>query len=111
MKTLNENEYHALRCLARFVIGVTFPHTQDAHKSEERWWIRASACKEIFEISYATLKKLTDKGYVERREVDGDYLASGIYHKVQYRISPEHFEGVYWDLVNERILATAEPTS
>ncbi len=111
MITLSENEYHAMRCLTKFVVGMTFPNTTSALHAEDVWWIRYSACKELFGITAATLKKLTDKGLAERREVDGDYLSSGMYAKVQYRISPKHFADVYHDLLNEKIVAATESPS
>lgn len=101
---LTENEYQAVRSLSRYVIGISFPDIQNAKLYEESWWIRASACKELFEITPYTLKNLINKNMVQRREVEGQYLASHMGKKVQYRISPSYFDFVVKDLINEKLM-------
>ncbi len=96
-KILSENEYHALRQMARHIIGLYYP--RDAVFDDDVWWMKAGVWCEAYGLNQSVLHSLANKGQILRREVETKHG----FRAVEYTISELTHDQIRLDLMNERI--------
>ena len=89
---ISEPHYEALCQMTRHIVGLYFPH--NPQDFEDRFWLQAQNWANAYEIPFARLKAMSDRGLILRREVEN---GSG-FPRVQYAISFETYKSVRKDI-------------
>lgn len=100
---LTENQYAALRQMARHTICINFP--ESTYSDKDRWWLQAVHWHGGYGISYADLRKLYERGAIHMKKRERGY---GGIEVTDYAITEETFKAVIQDMKKEKLGETYE---
>ena len=101
---ISEPHYEVLCQMTRHIVGLYFPYSPQDF--EERFWVQAKSWQNAYDLPFARLSSMSERGLILRRDVATDFE----YPKVQYAIPFETFSAVRQDLIERmstQILADA----